>query len=58
MTQSGAMIFRFDDVRDFYEIVTFIENLSNVRLIYQKMSSNDRLYITSESAMRGERKGV
>lgn len=52
--QSGAVVFKFDDPRAFYSILTFIENTPGVYLIYKTMKTNDKLYITSESEMRGD----
>lgn len=54
MKQSGAIVFSFDDPRAFYSILTYIEELPGAHVIYKTMR-NDKLYITSEREMRGER---
>lgn len=54
-TQSGGVIFSFEDITQFYNIISFIEQLDGVRIIYRTMRKDDRLYITSEKEMTNGR---
>ena len=51
-TQSGAVVFSFENVADFYSVINFLEQHSGIRVIYKTMKTNDRLYITSEKEMQ------
>lgn len=53
MTQHAGIIFNFDDINDFYTVVAFLERQHGIKIIYKTIRKDDRLYITSESEMKG-----